>query len=285
MRAPHAAILHTAHARDLLQPSQLLPDASALPVSYCHTTEPCQSVRCKALRQVLRKCSADLHAAHHQMTAPLVTSKEGCLSVLRVAPYSLRRRSPVLLGFPGLRRPVGVDLAPIGSDSQTIAGTLLFRSVETRPRRYWCAGSGQWGSGAPWLLCDQATGFYLILGHDIPTIQPLDDPHTSGTRFEHGLSTFCCLCEEDSNNADLPSHRDTGMSLHTSSPSRLSWQVWKLQDECSVGIADSPLAVSCLISRLHTLYAPLLPHAVCGGECWSAASVRVGCCFAHRQSS
>jgi hypothetical protein len=43
----------------------------------------------------------------------LGSSKKGCLGVLRVPAYSLRRRSPVLLGFPGLRRPVGVDLAPI----------------------------------------------------------------------------------------------------------------------------------------------------------------------------
>lgn len=48
------------------------------------------------------------------MTALLVTSEMGCLGVFRVPSYSLRRRSPVLLGFPGLSRPVGFDLAPIG---------------------------------------------------------------------------------------------------------------------------------------------------------------------------
>jgi hypothetical protein len=116
---------------------------------YCHTTEPCQSVQCEALRRVLRKCSADPHAAHHQTTPLLVASKTGCLGVLRVPSYSLRRRSPVLLGFPGLRRPVGVHLAPIGGlhvqlhtgscRERTVAVTLLLRSVETRPRYHWCA--------------------------------------------------------------------------------------------------------------------------------------------------
>ena len=96
---------------------------------YCHTTEPCQSVRCEALRRVLRKCSADLHAAHHQMTTLLVTTKTGCLGVLRMPSYSLQRRSPVLLGFPGLRRPVGVHLGPLG------VGMCRFAQIHTASER------------------------------------------------------------------------------------------------------------------------------------------------------
>lgn len=113
----HAAILCkcTAHARDLLQPSQLLPYECALPVrsSYCHrnTVLPIRSMRgiatclTKVLRRPARCTSPDDLAAS--------LGRIGCLGVLRVPAYSLRRRSPVLLGFFGLRRPVGDDLAPI----------------------------------------------------------------------------------------------------------------------------------------------------------------------------
>ena len=47
----------------------------------------------------------------------LVTSKKGCLGVLRllfVLAREVRRSSPMVLGFPGLYRPVGVHLAPSG---------------------------------------------------------------------------------------------------------------------------------------------------------------------------
>ena len=49
----------------------------------------------------------------------LVTSKKGCLGVLRLLfvlarKYEVRRNSPMVLGFPGLYRPVGVHLAPSG---------------------------------------------------------------------------------------------------------------------------------------------------------------------------
>lgn len=54
----------------------------------------------------------------------------------------------------------------------------------------------------------------------LPTVKPLDDPHTSGTRSEQGLPTPRCLCEEGSYSADLPflhdcsrAHCDTGMTL------------------------------------------------------------------------
>lgn len=64
------------------------------------------------------------------MTTLLVTTKTGCLGVLRVPSYSLRRRSPVLLGFPGLRRPVGVHLVPIG------AGMCRFGQVHATSERF-----------------------------------------------------------------------------------------------------------------------------------------------------
>jgi hypothetical protein len=147
---------------------------------YCHATEPCQSIRCEALRRVLRKCSADLHAAHHQMTTLLVTIKMGCLGVLRVPSYSLRRRSPVLLGFPGLRRSVGVHLGPIGvgmcrfaqihAASERLQPRCFsapsrlgrdFIGAQSEPER--ADRSGRWDSRAPCVLCDQATtGFHLI---------------------------------------------------------------------------------------------------------------------------
>lgn len=101
--------------------------------------------------------------------------------------------------------------------------------------------------------------------------------HGSDARSEQGLPTPRCLNEEQvTMQISLLSPHTHAAGVHTailtclSASNLLSCRslhaVRKLQIDCIVGIASSPLIVSNLHARLHT-YAPLLFYAVCGVEC------------------